>query len=407
MKSKIASNIIMLYILNITQLVLPLLTLPYLARVLSVEAYGIVTYMKSVNTYMLLIIEFGFLLSGTKAIVEYSDNKHEISKIVTNITVVKLFLALVSFIILSIMIFCVPILKHNPEFALISFLTPFLSIFLYDYLFRGLEMMHIVTIRYLIMKGTSTLLTFVVIKSNDQLLLVPLLDAVGSLLAAIWVMFELKKIGISFRDFSINECIKHLKVSFTYFISSIATTAFGALNTFLVGIYLESSQVAYWGILMTLIGAIQAMYSPIGDGIYPRMVATKNLRMFLKILMFFVPLLLLGATVLFFGANLIMTIVGGQKYEVVTPYLRSAIPLIVISFFSILFGWPVLGAIGKVKEVTITTVTTALLQVVGLVLIIRMNNFSIYSLLLVRTLTEMFMACFRVLNVVRFRKEFN
>ena len=66
MKQKnVLKNIIMLYGMSIAKIVFPLLTLPYLTRVLSVESYGVVSYVKAVMQYMQLGVDFGFMLSGT------------------------------------------------------------------------------------------------------------------------------------------------------------------------------------------------------------------------------------------------------------------------------------------------------------------------------------------------------
>ena len=66
----------MLYGMSIAKIVFPLLTLPYLTRVLSVESYGVVSYVKAVMQYMQLVVDFGFMLSGTKDIVN-AKNDHE------------------------------------------------------------------------------------------------------------------------------------------------------------------------------------------------------------------------------------------------------------------------------------------------------------------------------------------
>lgn len=58
----------------------PLLTLPYLTRVLSVESYGVVSYVKAVMQYMQLVVDFGFMLSGTKDIVNAKERPRKIGK---------------------------------------------------------------------------------------------------------------------------------------------------------------------------------------------------------------------------------------------------------------------------------------------------------------------------------------
>lgn len=402
-RKTVAINIFMLYLMNFSQLLLPLLTLPYLTRVLSVDGYGVVSYVKSIMIYVTLIIEFGFLLSGTRSIVLVRENKDEINKVLGTVTVSKLILSLLAFVVLIIMIMEIPILNRHPLFVLLSFGTPFLSIFLYDYLFRGLEQMQIVTIRFLIMKGMSTLLTFIFIKNENDLDLIPVLDIIGAILAVIWVNKEVKNMGYRIKFDGFSNVIRAIKTSFIYFVSDAASTAFGALNTFFVGIYLSASDVAFWGILMSVVGAIQSMYNPISNGIYPRMVKEKNIKLFIRIIGLFVPILLVGSAILFYEAKLIIVIIAGQKYVVVAKYLKEAVPLIIISFFSILCGWPLLGGINRAKEVTSTTVATGILQVLGIALLIFSHNFTFSYLLLVRTLTELFMAISRIGMAYKYR----
>ena len=90
----------MLYIMNITQLVLPLITLPYLTRVLSVDGYGVVSYVKSIIIYATLVIEFGFLLSATREVVKVKNDPHKLGLVIGRTTVAKLMLSLVAFVIL-------------------------------------------------------------------------------------------------------------------------------------------------------------------------------------------------------------------------------------------------------------------------------------------------------------------
>ena len=85
-------NTIMLYLLTAAKTIFPLLTLPYLARVLSVDCYGTVSYVKAVVGYAQIIVDFGFMLSAVKEIVEVQNNKTSISKVVGNTVISKLIL---------------------------------------------------------------------------------------------------------------------------------------------------------------------------------------------------------------------------------------------------------------------------------------------------------------------------
>lgn len=407
-KHGVTNNIVMLYIMNITQLLLPLVTLPYLTRILSVDGYGVVAYVKSIIIYATLVIEFGFMLSATREVVAARENTGELGLIIGRTTQGKLLLSLFAFIVWFVLSLTIPLLRRHFLFVILSFFSPFLSIFLFDYLFRGLEQMQVITCRFLIMRGITTVLIFVFVRSNEQLLLIPIFDIIGSLVAVIWVFhYVLIDLQIKIKFDSWLAVFKALKISSIYFISDMASTAFGAFNTLLVGIYLTTKDVAYWGILSTLIAAVQAMYAPICDGIYPHMLKTKSVKLLLRIIAFFVPLLIIGGGITFFGASVVMNIIGGHKYVPAAGYLKECTAVLIITFFSNLLGWPTLGAINRIKETTVTTIIAAGIQVMGLLVLIIVNHFSLFLVILMRTLSEAVLMLGRLTFVIKYRDLFN
>ena len=102
MKNKIVINTAMLFLMNIAKLIFPFVTLPYLTRVLSVEGYAMVSYVKTTMQYMQLIVDFGFMLSASTAIVQASGDRHRIGKVVSNTILAKLFLVIVSLSLIHI-----------------------------------------------------------------------------------------------------------------------------------------------------------------------------------------------------------------------------------------------------------------------------------------------------------------
>ena len=404
---KAANNVVMLYIMNIAQIVMPLITLPYLARVLSVDNYGIVSYVKSIMVYANLIMQFGFLLSGTRKIVEAKGNLKKIGKVVGCLTQARLFLSVISLIVLVLMIANIKILRSNALFTLLMFVPIFLDTFLFEFLFRGLEKMHIITLRYLITKSISAILTFVVIRKSSDMLLIPTLDIFASIVAIILIQFELKKLHIKIYRDSLRNTMNALHESFVYFISEMSSTVFNALNTVLVGIFLSSRDVAFWGLTLSFIGAVQSMYYPVSDGIYPEMVKNHNIKLFNKFLLIFTPLILIGCLIVFFGSSVLMFIIGGSKYVKAAYLLRLSTPLLFLLFYSILCGWPLLGSINKNKEVTFTTILGALFQILGLLILIITHNFNLVSVLVIRTLSEGVILLSRLILFWKYRSMFN
>lgn len=406
-KGKVVQNTVMLYLMNFAKIALPLITLPYLTRVLSLNNYGTFTYVKTVMTYMQLIIDFGFLFSATKDIVEAGKNKKEIGNITGNVLIAKFILSFFSFLFLIILTIFIPLLRKNIIFTLVSFVPVFLTIFLFDFLFRGIEEMQIITFRYILMKGISTGLTFIFVKGNNDLMWIPILDIIGTLVAILWVWRTMNRMGIVLSFGTLKEAFNKIKISAVYFVSDIVSTAFGALNTLIVGILLSSSDVAFFGLVSQLVAAVQAMYTPIVNGIYPEMVKTKSLNLIKKVLYIFMPLITIGCLIVFFGAGIILSIIGGSKYIGAGTVLKLMIPVLFFSFPEMLFSWPVLGVIDKVKETTATTIEATIVQITGLLLLIIFNVFTLNTITMLRGITEFILFVLRWTIFWKNRYRFN
>lgn len=384
-------NTAMLYILTIAKIVFPLITLPYLTRILSKDCYGVVSYVKSYIVYAQLIVDFGFILSSVKDIVKCNGDKDKIGIVAGQTFLAKILLAFVAFIITIVCCFTIPILKEYFLFTILSYLVVFLSCFLADFLFRGIEKMHYISIVFVVMKTISTALTFVFVKNDGDILWIPILDIISSFVAiAVTLFLVAVKIRLKIRIVSFITSIIMIKDSFFYFISNMATTAFGALNTLLIGIFiLDKAEIAYWSLCSTVVAAIQSLYTPITNGVYPYMIKHKNLGYIHKVLLVTMPILTIGAVVGFFTSKVILNILGGEKYVEAYVLLRCLIPLIYISFPSMLYGWPTLGAIGKVKQTSITTIVASIAQIIGLFLLILSNHFTLIAIAWLRFAVEL------------------
>ncbi len=406
MKNKLVINTTMLYIMNIAKLVFPFLTLPYLTRVLSVEGYAMVSYVKSVMQYMQLTVDFGFMLSATTAIVSANEDGRKIGSIVSHTILAKLMLSGAALAVLCAMTFSIDLLRQNVLYVLLSFVTVALSSFLVDYLFRGLEQMQEITFRFVTMKGIATALTFLFVRSDADLLWIPVLDIVGTLLSLVLVWLRVRKYNVVLCVPRLSVAWNQLKESFRYFVSDIATTAFGALNTLLIGIMLPTAQIALWSVAMQIISAVQTMYQPITNGIYPEMVRSRSLGVLKKVCKIFIPVLIVGCITLYLLAEVAILIVSGAKYLDAVPLLRLLIPVLLFSFPGMLAGWPALGAIGRVKETTTTTVISAVFQCVGLGVLIASGQFTIVNIAILRCATEFVLMATRLGYCVSCREEF-
>lgn len=406
MNKKTINNIISLYGFSFTKVLLPLISIPYLTRVLSVDHYGLVAYTRSLIGYFQLFIDFGFVLSGTKKIVRYGENTTEISRIRGGILFAQLIIAV---LLIPVLIGCcllIPIFKGHEIYLIISYIPVVLSVFLFDYIFRGLEKMHILTIRFFVLKGVSTFSIFLVVKGDSDIFWIPMLEVLGSVLAILFVNVQLRNIGVGIVIHGFREAINELKESAIFFVSNVSQALFSCLSTIIIGVFLSSADVAYWSLCIQLVTAAQTMYQPITDGIYPRMVATKDIRIIKRILIIFLPLIGCACICVYYFSRYALIAVGGVRYGVASSALRILIPVMFLGFVCNVFGWPTLGAINRDKEVTISTIIGASFQLIFMITLGLSGRFNLISIAICRSITELVLFIVRFSYFKRYRGEF-
>lgn len=397
----------MMYLMQFAQYIFPLITFPYLTRVLGPEKYGVMVYVYASISYFQILIDYGFMLSATKDVSENRNNKEQLGKIVGLVIKSKLLLIGVGFGFLALMVVSIPILRANAVFTYLSFIVVFLSIFLPDFLFRGIEKMGIITVRFVVSKALTTVLVFVLIKSSSDMLLIPVLNIIGSLIAILLTWISISRnfhIRVVFAP--LQECWEIIKESSIYFISNLATTVYGAMNTIMIGLFAPAEQIAFWGTSLTLISAAQGLYPPITNSLYPHMVAKKDFHFVRQILSVMMPLIVIISVVVFGFANPIIRLLCGAQYIEAVPIFRALIPVLVFSFPVMLLGFPVLGIMGRVKETSMSTVVSAIFHFAGLILLVFLNQFTVLGVAILRSITEAILLMVRVTLILKYRKEY-
>ena len=404
--NQIYKNTAMMMLLNISKLVFPFITLPYLTRVLTTDCYGVVAYVKAVMSYMQIIVDFGFGLSATKSIAENRNNKFIVGKILGINIGAKMLLIVLAGLFLSIASFMIPILKQNIVYTLFSYIPVALTIFSLDFLFKGIEKMHVITVRFVIMKFISTVLTFGCIKRDADIIKMPLWDIVGTLIAIIWIGIEVKKLDIHVVVPNLRECILEIKRSAIYFVSTFASTSFNVFNTVVSGIVLSSTEIAYWSVSMQIINAMQALYTPVSDAIYPEMIRSKNSRLIKKVIELLGPIVCIVCILLCICGKWILYIVGGNKYVEAYSTLKYLLPVLVFGFGSVILGWPALGAIGKVRETSLSTVVASGFQMISVLLLTKLNLLSLAVMAVLRSITELILCLIRLRYCIKYKNGF-
>ncbi len=164
--------------------------------------------------------------------------------------------------------------------------------------------------------------------------------------------------------------------------------------------------MADWSVALKIVGAVQALYTPIINSVFPTMVRTRNLKTIHKIMSIYMPLIFVGCVAVWFLGGWGVDLVFGEEYINTAKILKILIPLIILSFPAMLYGWPCLGAVNMQKANTISTIISACVQVVGLLGLIIFGWFNIFAVAIVRNVTELVLCFIRVSLVYKNKKLF-
>lgn len=402
-EKRLARNTFFLYLMQISSYVFPLLTFPYLTRVLGAEKYGVVVFSNAVMQYFTLFIEFGFILSATNLCSQFRHDRERLGNITFGVMYAKIFLAIVTGLVLIILCIYVENFKANFLYFFLSYVGVFLTIFLPDFLFRGIEEMSVLTYRVIFSKLIYTIIIFLLIHKPQDYIFVPLATVGANVTAVLLTWFEIKKKGYIARvKVSIKEIFVYLKESGTFFLSRVAVSMYTTLNTVLLGFNFSESAMGQYGAANSLISTGRSFISPISDSMYPYLVKNKNYKLVKKVLLIIEPIIILGCIVLFFLAKPIIRIICGEGYSDAVPILRAMLPLVVISLPGYLFGYPVLGALGKIRVANTSVMIGSIFHITGLgVMYFFTTNLNFITISLLTFSTEIVVFGIRLFVVLK------
>ena len=406
-RSILYKNTIMLYIMTFSSYFLSFITVPYQTRVLGPEKYGLIGVATALMAYFRLVIDFGFLLSATEEVANYRDDKKKLSNILTSVTLCKIVLSVVSFVVLYILCTFVDQWKGNTTFFTLYFVAIAISSFVPDYLYRGIEQMQYITIRSVAIKVLFTCLIFIFVKSSDDYMLIPILQLVGNLLSLLYVYVDLfARLRIFFSKVRFIDIVCSMKKSFFFFLSRIATTVYTVSNTIILDILSRGTATAYYTTADKLVSTAKQGFSPVADSLYPYMVRNKDFNIIKKSLLIIEPIVILGCAILFVCAEPICVWFFGSEYAQTGNVLRALLPIIVVTFPNYIFGFPMLGAMGLSKHANYSTLIGSIIHVLNLCILFFTGNMNIITLAITTSVTECVVLAYRCIVIYRNKKMF-
>ncbi|SFD00670.1 oligosaccharide flippase family protein [Flavobacterium phragmitis] len=392
LNSSLISNFLSLLILQGANYIFPLLTVPYLFRTLGVETFGLISFATAFTQYFVILTDFGFNLSGVQFISLQRDNKESRDEYFINVLISQLFLFLLGFVILLSVICIFNKFNQDKLVYLLSYMTVFGSVLLPTWFFQGIEQMKYITKINIATRTLSIIPIFFLVKSDADYLLVPFFYGLGSIASGTIALYVAKS------SFGVNFCFS--KVSFTgiknclkdssdFFISRISVSIYTISNTFILGLVLGNATVGFYTAAEKLYLALQSIFGPLNNALYPYMIKNRNIKVFKKIFIAVIIMNFICLPICIYGSNFIMELFYKDVAIQSVNTLKILFGVCLISVPSILLGYPLLGAFGYTKFTNYTVIIASLFHVSMLTVLWFTNSISIYSVAILVALTEL------------------
>lgn len=263
------------YILNVSyQLLLiaiPLLTTPYLSRVLGAEGIGTYSYTYAIANYFVLLSVLGRSRYANRLVAKERDNTCKLNDAFSEIVIMQMLTGIVALIAYMLFIVSVSPMSRNAYALWLPLVAS--SILDITWLFFGLEEFKTTVTRNFIIKLGMLFFTFLLVRSVNDLWIYILINSVGTFLsqAYLWLMLKGK---VRFHMPTLRAIRKHMIPNLTLFLPSVATVLYNGTDKVLLGLMSGTEQVGYYEYADKIASIPLALVTALGTVMLPRMTNT-------------------------------------------------------------------------------------------------------------------------------------
>lgn len=398
------SNFNFMTILQLSQLLMPLLIYPYLIRVLGKEIYGIIAYSNAIILYFLTFISFGFNISEIKEISIDRDDNEKISKVVSAVLIIRTILFFLAFCSLLILVLAVPILNEHKWLYFAYFGTLINGALNPSFYFQGIEKMKFITIITVVSNLIFLILTFFMVKSASQYVLVPLFTSIGSLLGCsigLYIVFFKEGLSFSFQPFDLLR--KNFRNSIPFFSSRVSALIIEKTNLILLGSFVGYTEVAYYDLANKFATLMKTPLNILNQVLFPNVSRTQNISLVIKTLRIILIFYIMGYLSLFFLGEPMIILFGGIDL-LPSKYVLYILGIsVVINLISTFLGAPMLLATGHKNEYNNSIIFSSLFYFLIVLILYLFKWIGLYQLASLTTVTGIFVLLFRISYCRKFK----
>lgn len=270
MKTKsLKLNFIMNAILTMSSFLFPLITFPYVSRILLPIGTGKVSFANSVVTYFVMISQLGIPTYGIRACAIVRNDEEKLKKTVYELFLINVVMSILAYIVFFVALIYVPRLRADRTLFLITGTLIFFNTIGVEWLYKALEQYTYITVRSIIFKFIALIAMFALVHDVDDYVIYGGISIFAASASNAFNFIRLRKI-IGKKKVSQLNFKQHFKPVFTFFIISCATTIYTNLDNVMLGFMKDDVEVGYYNAATKIKNILVSIVTSLGTVLMPR-----------------------------------------------------------------------------------------------------------------------------------------
>lgn len=249
-------------------MILPIITTPYISRIIGAEGIGIQSYTYSIANYFVLFAMLGVNNHGNSSIAMVRNNQKKLNKTFTSIYLIQATMSVI--MIILYIIYIIFFTKSYKIIFAIQLIYIIGALFDINWFFFGMEQFKITVIRNTIIKLISVMSIFIFVRNERNLYLYSFILALGTLISQLILWNFLIKYA-RFTKVSFDEVKEHIIPMLTLFIPAISVSIYKIMDKIMLGAMSTVIEVGFFTNSERIISIPLGIITALGTVMLPKM----------------------------------------------------------------------------------------------------------------------------------------
>lgn len=269
-RKSLLSNFLNFVMFKASQYVVPLITMPYIIRVIGLEYFGLVSLAQTIAMYFKIGADYGWSILGVQYIARVQQDAQKKSEVVSNIFFIQFVLSTLGFILLALLTFFIGDLRSEWQVLFAAYIFVPANMMIAPWFFVGMEKVKFLNIVNLAGRLVYLALIFTLLRDKSQYVLVPLLNSLSLMIGGLLGIFVIvRQFRVRLVIPKISTVKKYLIDGWPIFLSYFATNLYRNMNILILALFTSKEMVGIFSAADKVVKIAQRTFEPITQTLYP------------------------------------------------------------------------------------------------------------------------------------------